>query len=101
VLEALPDRPFHLDATFEDGEVSLNTRTSAGVNEIDNEAFELVGSQLTLTPARNVSSEYVVVDAGRGTSFRLELLSTSEGSAYGVPGQVWQRVLWTSGTFRD
>lgn len=107
VLAHLPERPFQALMRIRDRQVNLYLVGPDGVRlHYDGQGSNVVGDHLRISDIwSRVASSYAwsteVDDAGddRTTVLRLELTATTEQDRNGVPGEVWQRVLYTSAPF--
>jgi hypothetical protein len=107
VLTHLPERPFQAQMRIRDRQVTLYLVGPDGVRQrYDGQESNVVGDHLRISDIwSRVASSYAwsAEDAGvggdRSTVLRLTLLATTEQVREGVPGEVWQRVLYTSAPF--
>jgi len=100
ILDTLTGRPIRLRAVFAEGGVEVSAATGDGWVTLDSELVHVDRDLLRLSP-RFAHQDW-------GTDYRwslerdrltFELVATTEGVVDGVPGEAWQRVIFTSGPF--
>ena len=94
VLGELPPPPFRLVWRIEGaGTAQLRVVVANGSSVLDEQAISVAGDRVVLTPrfADGVSVHRPALEGGR---FTLAFVSSTEGRADGVPGAVWQRLLY-------
>ena len=96
---ALPPAPFRLVWVVHGDGSELEVIQHGEVNVVDEEDLVVEAGRLTLSPrfaAGDTVHEWVV----DGNELDLTFVSTTEGVADGVPGEVWHRLLYDSVVYR-
>lgn len=96
MLEDLPDDAFKVVMVVRGSSLSTSVRSTGGADILlDQETISTTGQQLELRPFDTpaVTLHQWVISSGVLT---MSLVSTTEESKAGVPGEAWQRLLYTS-----
>ena len=99
VVAQLPAAPFRLAWVVTRGIAQLRAETAAGeVTVLDEVAIVVDGESVTMSP-RFAEGATVHRFAVADDELRLTFVSTTEKAKGGVPGAVWQRLLYDDAAF--
>ena len=82
-----------------DGHVVAVVRTGGSGLTVDDQQLEVTGNLVTLRPFPPSTWATTYRWTVRGDRLTLTLLRSSEGATAGVPGEAWQRAIYTSTPF--
>ena len=97
--KVLPQEPMILTLKIYDGTWTLAIRHGSRIDTEDEEYFSVTGDRVEIHPVEPTRESTIHHWALNGQVLRLTFVSTTESPVNGIPGEVYQRALYTSGTF--